>query len=356
MSEICVLRSQVNDDGGCWWIQDIAKVFDCLHCCLVAFDGGNEAGVDGGAFRPQHGSALRVHALNGGQTKLLKHRGVHVAQRLQGAEVGDGLRVQRAESGDFELEILALEGHLHHIPDGELESGLIAHVSILLRFVDFAALEKVFVDVARTLFVVPVAEAVRASVDAIDGGERGHVAPMRELDGVGLHAEAVEPVLHGLHEVGEVESTERAGVGSEVSANAAFAEVEKHDALPAILANLRGVDEVGVEEVHEASEQVVAQLRIAEALHSDNAWPGFVTPWRHDFAQVTADLLAFGNNLLDIVAVDCILLVQILRKVKVTLGTRGIVQMRHGEGKLARRVRLHHFEQTIQIALSRKVV
>ncbi len=56
--------------------------------------------------------------------------------------------------------------------------------------------------------MVPVAKAVRAGVDAIDGGERGHVAPMRELDGIGLHAEAVEPVLHGLDEIGEVKSTE----------------------------------------------------------------------------------------------------------------------------------------------------
>ena len=132
MSKVCVLRSEVNNHGGCWWIENIAKVLDGLRGCLVAFDGSDETGVDGGAFRPQNGSALRVHALNGGETELLKHGGVHVAQRLQGAEVRDGLRVQRAESGDFELEILALKRHLHHVSDGELEAGLLAHVGILL--------------------------------------------------------------------------------------------------------------------------------------------------------------------------------------------------------------------------------
>ena len=139
-----------------------------------------------------------------------------------------------------------------------------------------------------------------------------------------------------------------------MAANAAFAEVEEHDALPAIFANLRGVDEVGVEEVDEASKQVVAQLCVTETLNGDDAWLGFVPPRRHDFAQVTADLLAFGNDLLDVVAVDGILLVQILRKVKIAFGARGVMQMRHGNGKLARRARLHRFGQMIQIALSRK--
>lgn len=200
--------------------------------------------------------------LHRGQAKLVQDGGVHCAQGVQRADAGNGLCEQRPQRGQLELEVVAVERGLQHVAHGEIDLRVLPHVRVLLLAVHFVAPPEILVYVTSAALVVPVAKAVRAAVDAVDGSERGQIGPAHEFHDVGGLTEAVKPGLQPLHKDAEIQNGKRLGLIGKMAANDAFAQVKDQYAFPAVFSHLRRVKQDWMHEVLQCAEQCVAELLV----------------------------------------------------------------------------------------------